>query len=330
MPFPISTPRPLINAADYNQIQKYASAVLGSGGTNPSTNVADQTFGYGQLVESSQVSVGNIVTANHLNLLKKDIDKIAFHQKNATGSGSGVSVGGIISAADWDRYWTEMDTLWINANRFLMSSAQADTVAKDATLGVKQDFSNWNASVIHKARIAFNGANLAEQQANARYFFNAGGTVIFTPENSAASDTVTKNGRWTLLLGSIGANGVRFGANGTSASAGNTIATTIGYYTLTTTDSIIYNIIEAGGALYAGNSFEIKARFTDTNKISIDFTITFSDLAAIAPKTIDENVTSTTTSWVGYSRPQSNPALTSGQVTYVTIPKTTFTLSTQP
>lgn len=69
-----------IIATDYNTIQKKISAVLGDGGTDPNTNEADSTFGYGQAVLSNQVSVNAKISSNQWRNLQTDIIKARQHQ----------------------------------------------------------------------------------------------------------------------------------------------------------------------------------------------------------------------------------------------------------
>jgi len=79
----------LIIASDYNSIQKNVSAVLGSGGTNPTTNLQDETFGYGQILSSSQIAVDATITYDHWNNLRNDLLKIIQHQ---TGTSEAANV----------------------------------------------------------------------------------------------------------------------------------------------------------------------------------------------------------------------------------------------
>jgi hypothetical protein len=69
----------LITATRYNQIQANVSSVLGIGAAD---------FGYGTSLESSQVATTQIITAEHINKLRKDILAIFVHQR---GSNTGFS-----------------------------------------------------------------------------------------------------------------------------------------------------------------------------------------------------------------------------------------------
>ena len=73
-------------ATDYNTIQKKIAAVLGIGGTDPNTNLADNTFGYNQSVLSNQVSVNAKVSSNQWSNLRTDILKSRQHQTGATSA----------------------------------------------------------------------------------------------------------------------------------------------------------------------------------------------------------------------------------------------------
>jgi hypothetical protein len=66
--------------SDYNAIRKKIIAIMGPGGTNPSTNQPDATFGYGQEIVSTDVESGQLITAAQWNALRFDILNARIHQ----------------------------------------------------------------------------------------------------------------------------------------------------------------------------------------------------------------------------------------------------------
>lgn len=81
-----------IQASDYNYIQSRLAAIMGPGNINPSTGVADPSFGYGQNLSSTAVSAGTAsVAANKIRVsdwtkLVNDINNIYKHQNGSTVS----------------------------------------------------------------------------------------------------------------------------------------------------------------------------------------------------------------------------------------------------
>jgi len=78
----------LITATRYNQIQASVNSVLGVGSVN---------FGYGQTVTSSPVATTEIVTAEHINKLRRDLLSIFVHQR---GNNNGFSTKSFNAATD--------------------------------------------------------------------------------------------------------------------------------------------------------------------------------------------------------------------------------------
>ena len=76
----------LIRASDYNTVQalstKSIARILGDRKAEYPDDPARGTFGYGQTLLSSQVSIGDIADDLHLAKLKSDLLKIATHCGN--------------------------------------------------------------------------------------------------------------------------------------------------------------------------------------------------------------------------------------------------------
>ena len=74
----------IIQASDYNGIKSKVDTVFGVGGTNPLTNTADSTFGYGQTITSPTMVTGNSISHNEWILLRNDMVKARQHQTGVT------------------------------------------------------------------------------------------------------------------------------------------------------------------------------------------------------------------------------------------------------
>ena len=111
----------LITATRYNNLQTRVENILANGSGSE---------GYGESTASNQVSVGNDVTATHLNQLFTDIDRISRHQTNQSAAGTiaQAAIGDIIADETSDNpdgvlkgfadYENTMTVLEGNPNRF--------------------------------------------------------------------------------------------------------------------------------------------------------------------------------------------------------------------
>ena len=75
-----------IQDSDYNAIRKKIIAIMGNGGTNPLTDQADATFGYGQQLVSTNVSAGENISKDQWDALRFDILNARIHQDGVTPS----------------------------------------------------------------------------------------------------------------------------------------------------------------------------------------------------------------------------------------------------
>jgi hypothetical protein len=89
-----------VSVTDYNAIQNYISAVMGTGGFVPGTSTVDPSYGYGQSLSSSQLTLGTKVKASDWAKLVTDINNINRHQLGTvltlftTGEGQFISSTG--------------------------------------------------------------------------------------------------------------------------------------------------------------------------------------------------------------------------------------------
>jgi hypothetical protein len=275
-----------ILANDYNAIQSLVASILGTGYTG-SANA-----GYGQTVASSQVTTRTkiVVTNDSIGYLTADMTKIAAHQGNSFTIPANILKGNRINAVDFS--YLGSTAIGFYGSRFSITSGQYST----DTLSVGTRTTSWgsgSASIQHNVTITFSDAN------NARYFFNAGGSITFTASRSGGS-TTTQNTDWTNLLSDIGT--VTFNYNGTSSSTGHGTGSSIGWFNLTTTAQQIYTHagnMETGGSKYGVNSYTINAS-TNSFATQLILSIVFLDAHT---STFSDFVDGTLTSTVADRRP---------------------------
>jgi len=274
-----------ILASDYNAIQSVAASVLGAG---------SGTTGYGQLVSSSQVAVGDKIKATDWQKLKADMVCCRQHQTGQNESGNLTDVTTTTLVREYDR------AAYYNfAQLILAQKLTADgTQMTSTTLKSDQRTTPWNGTITHSVTIAFPSA------AAARYYFNSGGQLQITGSLTAipVDGSQQKGNDWATILSGMGT--VAFGVNGTTAPSG-TAAGGIGYTSLNTSNQQIYTKATASPT-YSPNAITIYANIDGTGTV-ITLTIQFADLSTTAntttygpygPYGIDENVEGTLTSTV--------------------------------
>ena len=199
-----------ISREDYNNLRKIVYNVLGPGGTNPTTNVPDPTFGYGQSLASSEIGPGDqTITEAQWDQLRTDINKAYTHQvgsatvvPDVAGSTSAgpVNATRVRFAQVYQSYLTAANE--ILANRNLFAGSQRPGTPTIVSSGTKTTTAAWSNSITQNITVTFNSA------AEARYFFNSGSTINFrssrsggttSPQNAAA-----QNNSWTSFLNTVG------------------------------------------------------------------------------------------------------------------------------
>lgn len=275
-----------ISAARLNNLQSRLELVLGNGsGQN----------GYGQTLLSSPVSNidGSLISAADINAIYADMVKARVHQigaepteiaelisnLNIIAEDTSFSIGddgitlvdpngskkGIID------YETLMNT--IESDKFLAHSSQ---VTLEAGV-VVQRTAQWNGIVFTEITVNFDDAN------HRRHFFNTGGSIRFSGNNSGA--LADKGKDWNLLMIEIGS--VTFNYNSTFPTSSG-IGSAIGNYGLTGSYQTIFTKVGGGtySGVYAGNVFTIQARAPSAN--TIQFRIELNDVSIDPP--VDNNV----------------------------------------
>lgn len=80
-----------IQASDYNNFRKRISAVFGTGGSDPSTNTSDPKWGYGQILQSSDVDISKKIGVSDWNKLIYDVAN-TWQQQNGTSITAPLSI----------------------------------------------------------------------------------------------------------------------------------------------------------------------------------------------------------------------------------------------
>jgi Bacterial Ig-like domain (group 3) len=280
-----------IAAADYNSLQTTVSNILGVGG-------ADPTYGYGQGVLSTQVSIGDVISHTDWANLKADILKIAGHQGTTTDPNiialPTISVANEIDANDINKFENAVPVLV--SNRFADAQFSIETLNPDVSCSRNAAWgSNVLPTVTHAFTLSFPDSN------SARYFFNTGGTVEFKASRTGGS-TSTQNTDWTNILASFstGSNSVIFNYNSCTAVSGQN--SSIGWYQLTSTPQIVFkksgNGGESGGSPYAVNNYHIEMSCDVANNNTgtakkLYVTVYFSDIHTSSSDIVDGTLTST-------------------------------------
>lgn len=263
----------LIRASDYNTVQalstKSIARILGDRKAEYPDDPARGTFGYGQTLLSSQVSIGDIADDLHLAKLKSDLLKIATHcglQTNPLiASLPNIAMGTTIDNADLEAFDAALELL--RTNRFEVAIGQFSDESLKNGSGSPIDSvrtTSWGSNtyygdqtVRHAFTVDFGSAE------NARYFFNSGGELRFSASRAGGVNSY-QDQSWTSMLNAVGT--VRFKYNSTNAASGT--GSNIGYYQLTTTPQTVYTKGAGGAYVYA------------TQYLSNDYTIVMSCNAA--------------------------------------------------
>jgi hypothetical protein len=201
-----------ISKGDYNSIQTLIDDILGTG---------SGTFGYGQPVLSSQVTESNSVTVNEYAALRYDIINAYKHIFNAVPSDvDDQTIGATIrfDSAPPDAapisYWESVANS-INAQKQTLAvSGQRVTVNHGTETFSSAWGSNTNPQLLCQVDVSWATSE------EARFFFNAGGSIQFTSSRTGGS-TNDQNTSWTTLLSTAGTRIFSATTPGTGTSPSN-------------------------------------------------------------------------------------------------------------
>lgn len=275
-------PQTTITAANYNSLQNRVSRLLGAGFDDN---------GYGQDLVSAPVSVGERVTAEHMNLLLTDINRIQVHQTGALANLQEIDRGDQIGADDVDgeiekgfKAYVSVVTQ-LEGNKDVVDNTQV--TLETATTSTR--FSAWAGSLVHRFTVTF--ANPDQRRA----FFNAGGEIQMSAQ--IEGDTTPKGQDWNTILTNMGT--IKFKADTTEKTGSAGLLQPVGNFDL---DASYQKIFERRGQAdyYAENRYFIYAK--ETSNSAIQFSIEFYDNDEGDPND-DELVRGTITSIVKQLRP---------------------------
>jgi hypothetical protein len=274
-----------ITAARINNLQSSIALILGSGsGQN----------GYGQAVTSQAVNnTGDIATAADMNAIYADILTARVHQVGAGDIGIAEVVQNLnVVAEDTSFNVSDLGVTTVDPDGFkkgivdfetLMTQVQSDKASihtSQAALepGVASARSTtWNGLIYHEVAVTFSSADAR------RFFFNTGGELRLTANNTGAS--TPKGLDWTALCSELGI--IKLNSSATTTT-GTGSGTSIGNYDLTSNFQSIYQKVGTGSysGVYAGNLYTIKARSDIDTRII--FRIEFNDV--VFDNNVDNNV----------------------------------------
>lgn len=258
-----------ISKTDYNNIQAKVAKVLGTSLTS------DSTYGYGQLVQSSQVTESNRISVNHIANLRYDIINAWVHLNGSAPALVSVAEGDTIrydlTTAPVSQFDTFANTL-VSTRLSTPHSSQRITVNKGTTSTTWPGLygSAWTALASCTISVSFSSAE------KARHFFNSGGNISFSSSQSGGSAT-NQNTSWRNLLASVGSQswGGNIPGSGTSPADGQN------FYRCTNIFNLWYSA--SASSPYGSNIYKIYARtpFVSNNSTGtanvIEFKIEYVD-----------------------------------------------------
>lgn len=241
-----------IDKDDFNDIQEDIERILGIGSAN---------YGYGQPVLSNQVTESDIVTINEYAALRYDIINAYTHLFNGPPADVndqvlGTSIRYSLSDAPINYWKTVVGT--IDTNRLAPAvSGQRQTVNEGTVaetwpgpLGTA-----WTDSLYAIVTVEFTNSE------QARFFFNAGGSIDFTSSRTGGS-TTQQNTSWTTMLSTAGTRsfGGNFPGTGLEPNDGTN------YFRLSNVRQI-WSTVTASSP-YALNDWTINARTIDSPAVT--------------------------------------------------------------
>lgn len=244
-----------IETADYNNVQTAVANVLGTGSVDT---------GWGQVVQSSQITVSNKVTKEQYDLLANDIKGAWKHLYGSTPSLTTVSTSDRLRANTVNSPFKQYETY----SNVLVARRLADPPVSQRVLnshGTVTYTSAWKVYLTSTTLVSFSSS------AKARHFFNSGGEIRFTSSRTGGA-TNTHNTTWTTLLTTAGT--LAFG--GAKPSQGTSPDDGTNFHKLTGTFQPWY---EANASSpYADNEYRISARFVNaSNPKDIEFKVEWVD-----------------------------------------------------
>jgi hypothetical protein len=288
----------LIEVTDFNTRVASVNQLWGTG---------SGSYGYGQSSTVATNSAGVVVPASDWATLIARMSSMQQHQfNNTTGIPSQPTSGSIIT------YLSAVDTAItsLQNNRFTGYAYSATTAYASTS-----NASSWISASTKTWTIAFASDN------NARYFFNAGGTIQLVSNGNTLSPTTwnsfvnTGFTSFNIYAGSSLHNGT------VGTYTRGTYLSTSGFYQLTSTPATYLSMTETGtgNTNYNNNRIDVNISYNGTGTITISLVLTDAD-----PNTFGYQVTGTSVAYINIAYPET---------TYLTntwgTPTTTNTVNNQ-
>jgi hypothetical protein len=274
-----------IQSVDFNNI-----IITNTPSVNEIWGVGFSDTGYGQ-TEIPTVSTGSIVTANPWQAVINSITASALHQGTAITPMT-IPVSGNLIA-----FYAALqgNLLTINNNRLNLATAGTD-ITSSATRTLPWGYGQGRPVVQSTATVTFASAN------QARYFFNAGGTVRLTYSRTGGTLN-PQDLAWTQLLTDVGTLGLpggslpatvagasyqgltKFGGGGEAPSPYERR----GFYDLADSPTIVFRQSVAGGDVYTNDHLSVFMGEDGTGVLTI--ISTFTDTVPAINATIDGSLT---------------------------------------
>lgn len=262
----------VILADDYNIFAQGGAASPNHAVANVNSvwGVGNGDKGYGQttLPVLSTVSAGGTVTATQWATMLNRISSAASQQGSTISAITNPVAGETISA--YAALSTNVTTIYNNR----LNCAAAGTSITSG--GAGSYGSTWGTSVTFTHTITFASGDAA------RYFFNSGGRITLSysrsggtvsDPNTAITDLLTACGTITITGGSgtaTIAGGTYTGTTKTGGSGSPTIASTTGYYDLTTSNVQVFTQSASSYYGYEGNSLTLNVKSNGTQGSNAD------------------------------------------------------------
>jgi len=265
----------VITASQYNTLKDSVNKWFGDiySSNTPASSKATSSYGWGN-TNVAAVSTGNIITATQSNHLINRIN-LGVTQTGASSAITKVATGNIILATKHNEI--ESKSSVIDAARL----TAVDTTTTSGGTDGSQIRAAWSTSIACTVTATF------ASYAKARHFFNSGGQLRFSFDNTGSSDDALA---WDDLWDADDMGTLIFSYNDiaqTGSRTGN-ITSGSGFYELTTTPTEIYNI-NLDESPYTQNDFRLSvSRNSSGTSIYLTFTMNNDDPQA---EQVDGNTT---------------------------------------
>lgn len=276
----------LIRDDEYNLFATGSISGTATAGANVNHvwGVGNGDSGYGQSTTLSAVTAGNQVAATQWSTLLSRITTIGAHQGTSLASMTSPVAGNLISIIG--NLATNITS--IHTNRLNAAATGSGTATNIDSTG------NWSTATTQVITVTFSSGDAA------RYFFNAGGSILIDPSYFGyTSDAKARS--WDALTQMFGQ--LRISANSStmvnqttsatvteSHTSNNATAASIGYYNLTTSNQLLVTkTLTTGGSPYlspSANNITVNIRSNGTQGSNADrgsvitITVAYNDAAA--------------------------------------------------